>query len=118
MSDFVVKRISRLCENIEKIDQLYLKEDIVSLNLHGNNLLSTDGLLNFNYLVELDLSANSISCLTHFENLLSLKILNLSSNLIKNIPNNQDHFKYLISLQHLNLRIRIYYYESYNMMSL
>ena len=75
---------------------------IFSLNLHGNNLTSTAG-LHFVNLIELDLSANSISCLSGFDSLVNLKDLNLSSNLIKNIPNNTDHFKYLISLEKLNL---------------
>ena len=109
MSDFVVKRISRLCEDIDQIGNLHLKDDIISLNLHGNRLLSTSGLLNFNYLVELDLSANSIAELTEFDNLLCLKILNLSSNLIKSIPSNRDHLKYLISLENLNLRKNLIY---------
>ena len=34
-----VKRISRIYEEIDEIDQLHLKDDIISLNLHGNSLL-------------------------------------------------------------------------------
>ena len=116
MSDFKVTRISRICEDIDDIEKLHLPEYLVrysfvsvfsfqsffSLNLHGNNLTSTTG-LHFINLIELDLSANSISCLSGFDSLVNLKDLNLSSNLIKNIPNNADHFKYLISLEKLNL---------------
>ena len=50
-----------------------------------------------------DLSANSITELSDFENLLSLRVLNLSSNLIEAIPSGSDHLKYLISLEDLNL---------------
>ena len=119
MGDFKVTRISRICEDIEDIEVLHLPDYLVrygfsgllraiskallfSLNLHGNNLTSTTG-LHFVNLIELDLSANSISCLAGFDSLVNLKDLNLSSNLIKNIPNNIDHFKYLISLEKLNL---------------
>ena len=44
MSEFGVTRISRLCEDIEEISVLHLKNGIASLNLHGNLLKSTNGL--------------------------------------------------------------------------
>ena len=72
----------------------------MSLNLHGNALLTSHGLLPFSQLVELDLSANSIKNLADFENLQLLKRLNLSSNLIESISTELHH---LTSLEELNL---------------
>jgi len=45
MTDFVVRRVSRICEEIEKIEELHLRNGIESLNLHGNQLTSTSGLV-------------------------------------------------------------------------
>jgi len=95
-----VTRISRIYENVDHIDQLHLKDTIVSLNLHGNALLSSSGLLRFGHLVELDLSANSIKELVDFDNLQLLVKLNLSSNLLESVS---AQFTNLTSLDELNL---------------
>ena len=60
---------TNLCQWVKTCRMTRIKDEIVSLNLHGNALLTSHGLLPFCQLVELDLSANSIKNLADFENL-------------------------------------------------
>ena len=60
---------TKLCQRVKTCRMTRIKDEIVSLNLHGNALLTSHGLLPFCQLVELDLSANSIKNLADFENL-------------------------------------------------
>ena len=88
---------------------IFKKDTIVSLNLHGNALLSSSGLLRFGKLVELDLSANSIKELVDFDNLQLLVKLNLSSNLLESVRFEgliYNNFIYLLFiLNNFNLKI-------------
>ena len=46
MSDYVIRRVSRICEDVGNVEELHLRNGIEYLNLHGNKLLNTLGFTN------------------------------------------------------------------------
>lgn len=99
--DLKIKRLSRIDEGIEKIESLHLLPDVLSLNLHANQIQTISGLDRLTHLSELDLSDNSIEKVSGLDSLVCLKILNLSSNSIAEIT--PTDMASLVSLRHLNL---------------
>ena len=105
MTDYTVRRVSRICEDIETIGDLHLRNGIESLNLHGNRLTTTLGLGAISTLTELDLSANSIVEIQCLDSLVCLRMLNLSNNTLSDIP--PASLNSLVSLRHLNLSYNV-----------
>ena len=72
---------------IKSLNDLPLKSNLLSLNLHSNFILKIENLSLLQFLTHLDLSSNRISCIGGLSGLVSLRSLNLSCNLITSIEN-------------------------------
>ena len=116
MSDYVIRRVSRICEDVGNVEELHLRNGIEYLNLHGNKLLNTLGFTNLSSLTELDMSTNSISSVSNLESLVCLRSLNLSNNILSEI--HPSSFNSLVSLKQLNLRYTFIFELIYGLQTL
>ncbi|CAF2860117.1 unnamed protein product [Rotaria sp. Silwood2] len=74
--------LSLMAHGIRNIDEIPLHKNLLSINLHSNELERINGLTGLNYLTHLDLSSNNITRIQGLEGLVSLDTLNLASNKI------------------------------------
>lgn len=85
--------------HLKFLHDLAVDPTAVSLNLHLNDLTSTDGLQQCTHLEELILSANAITSVRGLENMRRLRVLDLSSNDLSRITGLSG----LVALKHLHL---------------
>ena len=74
--------LSLMAHGIRNIDEIPLHKNLLSINLHSNEIERISGLTGLNYLTHLDLSSNNITRIQGLEGLVSLDTLNLASNKI------------------------------------
>ncbi|CAF1447071.1 unnamed protein product [Adineta steineri] len=74
--------LSLMAHGIRNIDEIPLHKNLLSINLHSNEIERINGLTGLNYLTHLDLSSNNIIRIQGLEGLVSLDTLNLASNKI------------------------------------
>ncbi|CAF0920868.1 unnamed protein product [Rotaria sordida] len=74
--------LSLMAHGIRNIDEIPLHKNLLSINLHSNEIERINGLTGLNYLTHLDLSSNNITRIQGLEGLVSLDTLNLASNKI------------------------------------
>jgi hypothetical protein len=84
---------------IRSLNDLPLKFNLTSINLHSNSISKIENLIYLQNLIYLDLSSNRITKIQGLNGLVSLKMLNLSCNLIVSIEN----LECLKQLNYLNL---------------
>ncbi|CAF1449618.1 unnamed protein product [Adineta ricciae] len=74
--------LSLMAHGIRNIDEIPLHKNLLSINLHSNEIERINGLTRLNFLTHLDLSSNNITRIQGLEGLVSLDTLNLASNKI------------------------------------
>ena len=74
--------LSLMAHGIRNIDEIPLHKNLLSINLHANEIERINGLTGLNFLTHLDLSSNNITRIQGLEGLVSLDTLNLASNKI------------------------------------
>jgi hypothetical protein len=84
---------------VKSLNDLPLKANLLSINLHSNFILKIENLSLLQFLTHLDLSSNKISHIQGLNGLVSLRSLNLSCNQITSIQN----LDFLKNLTWLNL---------------
>ncbi|CAF1355691.1 unnamed protein product, partial [Didymodactylos carnosus] len=74
--------LSLMDHGIKRLDEIPLRKNLLSINLHSNQIEKISGLSALNNLIHLDLSSNNILRIQNLEGLTSLNTLNLASNKI------------------------------------
>ena len=74
--------LSLMAHGVRNLDEIPLHKNLLSINLHSNEIERIINLTGLNYLTHLDLSSNNITRIQGLEGLVSLDTLNLASNKI------------------------------------